>query len=302
MRRLSGIYGLVVIGLFLFLLPSIGEGVDVIVDCSGQSLQAAIYAAPANTTIIVKGTCNENVVINENKSKITIDGLGTATIQAANATTTVTVYGRGIVIKRLHITGGYNGISVSNGGTATISSNTIDFAGNNGVVISNGSVAFVVKNTILNNSNSGIEVHDNATAHIGFVNYSDTTAQANTIRSNGGHGINVTRSSSASIVGNFIRLNTNNGIKVQRDSHADISGNTINNNGANGIRVETNSGVNLGNEAGTSIFDFPNSTTIKNGNKGISCDIGGYADGLLGTLNGVNGATGFSNGCFDNLL
>ena len=302
MRKLSGIYGFMVMGSFLFLLTSHGEGANVTVDCSSQSLQAAIYAAPANSTISVKGTCNENVVINENKMKITLDGLGTATIQGDTAATTVTVTGRGTVIKRLHIAGGYNGISVANGGTATISGNIIDLASNNGVVISSGSVAFVVKNTILNNANNGIEVHDNATAHIGFVNYSDTTAQANTIRSNGSHGINVSRSSSASIVGNVIRINTNNGIKVQRDSHADISGNTINNNGANGIRVETNSGVNLGNEAGTSIFDFPNSTTVKNGNKGISCDIGGYADGLLGTLNGVNGATGFSNGCFDNLL
>jgi len=302
MRRLSGIYGLVVVGLFLFLLPSIGEGANVTVDCSSQSLQAAIYAAPANTTITVKGACNENVVINENKMKITLDGLGTATIQGDNAKTTVTVMGRGIVIKRLHITGGYNGISVLNGGTATITSNTIDFAANNGVAISNGSVAFVVKNTILNNSNNGIQVQDNATAHIGIVDYSDTAAQANSIRSNGGQGINVSRSSSASIVGNVIRLNTNNGIKVQRDSHADISGNTINNNSANGIRVENNSGVNLGNDTGTSIFDLSNSTTVNNGNKGISCDIGGYADGLLGTLNGVNGSTGFSNGCFDNLL
>jgi parallel beta-helix repeat protein len=242
------------------------------------------------------------VVIDEKRIKITIDGRGTATVNGIDEKKhTIDLRGRGIVIKGLHITGGYNGISVNRGGTATINGNIIELASHHGIHV-NASFACVVNNTIRDNSNNGIEVHDNATAFIGFVYYSDKIAQPNTIQGNGKQGINIQRSSSASVLGNLIQNNIDNGIMVHKDSHADIANNTINSNGADGIRVETNSGVNLGNDADTNIFALFNVTDAPNGNNGIGCDIGGYADGLLGTLNGVNGPTSFSNGCFDSLL
>ena len=303
MKRIAGIYGIIAMGLFLFSLPSRVEGANVTVNCSFQSLQAAIKTAAANTKIIVKGTCNENVVIDVKKTKITIDGRGTATVNGPDITKqTIDVRGKDIVIKSLHITGGNNGIRVLLGATATIDGNTIDSADNNGVNINTGGIAFVINNTIHDNGNNGIEVHDNAVAHIGFVGYSDTAAQPNVIESNAKHGIDVQRSSSASIVGNIIQNNLQNGIKIQRDSHADIASNTIDGNGDDGIRVETNSGVNLGSDTGSSIFSLPNDTATPNVNNGISCDIGGYADGLLGTLNGSGGPTSFSNGCINSLL
>lgn len=94
-------------------------------------------------------------------------------------------------------------------------------------------------------------------------------------------------------------------------SHADISNNTINSNGEDGIEVIENSGVNLGNDSGDTIFDLPNDTTVgsENGTAGgdpdfgIRCFINSYANGRLGTLNGIDEAKdGFGvGGCRDSL-
>jgi hypothetical protein len=81
--------------------------------------------------------------------------------------------------------------------------------------------------------------------------------------------------------------NTENGINVNKVSVAEISDNTIDGNGQNGIFVIEGSGVSLGNDIGNPIFDLPNSGA--NGNRGLSCSIGGYVDGVLGTLNGFTG-------------
>ena len=74
MKKIAGIYGLIVFVLFL-LLPQIGEGANVTVTCPKQKLQTAITKAAADTTILVKGTCNEKVVIDETKINITLNGM-----------------------------------------------------------------------------------------------------------------------------------------------------------------------------------------------------------------------------------
>jgi len=113
-------------------------------------------------------------------------------------------------------------------------------------------------------------------------------------------GIILRGSACARIVGNTISNNTDDGIKVVEASVADIAGNLIDGNGQNGIFVSQGSGVKLGNDdTATTIFNLPNSGT--NGDKGLSCSIGGYVDGFLGTLDGLHGAVGISKGCFNSL-
>lgn len=130
-------------------------------------------------------------------------------------------------------------------------------------------------------------------------------------------------SSSAWIVKNQILNNGENGVGVFQVSQGRISKNTINGNGTNstactipgpivicaGITVGQNSGVNLGRDMGSSIFDSPNSTTAGSENKdfGIRCFINSYADGRLGTLDGTVAAKSFNlgaspnGGCIDSL-
>ena len=248
-------------------------------------------------------TCNENVVVREEKSRITLDGQGTATINGPIATDhTITVRGSGITIKGFTITGGRNGVQVVRGGEALIDGNTIQNTGNNGVIVSQHSSARIINNTIQNNPGNGINVGENSSARIGILTTQDTVASPNTIQNNTDRGIIVNRSSSARIVGNIISNNTDDGIAVGRASHADISSNTINSNGGDGIFLNINSGVNLGSDTGDGIFDVPNSTTENNTGFGIRCVTGGAADGRQGTLNGTSGAASFAGNCINSLI
>ena len=171
-----------------------------------------------------------------------------------------------------------------------------------GIVIVRNSYATITNNMIHNNSFAGIVISEHAAAAIGFLAPSDTTAKPNNIDSNG-TGIHISNNSSARIVGNTISNNTVNGIQVAEVSHARISSNVINGSGQNGIFVTQNSGVNLGNDTGSTIYDSPNSTAINNGDKGLKCTTGGYADGRLGTLNGSGpNPTSFTSNCINSLV
>jgi parallel beta-helix repeat protein len=265
------------------------------VDCdAAQTIQAALKDLIPGDTLLVSGTCNENVVVEEHVQNITLDGQGSATINSPDATKrTVDIRGRGITIKGSTVTGGSNGIFVSDGGTVSIDGNIIQGNGSDGIQVARHSFAQIVNNTIQSNAGDGIRINDHSNGRIGFVTGSDTVASPNTIQMNGGSGISVLRSSNARIVGNTISNNSRGGVSVSRVSSGDLSSNTIDSNTGDGIVVTQNSGVNLGNDSGTGIFDLPNSTTANNTGVGIKCRINSYADGRLGSLNGTGGATNF---------
>lgn len=275
------------------------------VDCDKDgpgALQGAIDRARAGDTILVSGTCHENLSITATKDSITLDGRGDTTITGPDATlTTILVRARAITITGFTITGGRVGIDVGRGASALIDGNTIEGTGRFGITLGSFATANIVNNTIQNNPGHGILVTGNASGFIGFRTADDTVASPNIIRNNGIHGINVTLSSSVRIAGNTISGNTRNGINVERASQANISHNTIEANGLNGIFVTENSGVNLGGDAGGGIFDAPNTTTVNNGARGIACRVGGYANGRLGTLNGSGGPKDFGASCVDSL-
>jgi hypothetical protein len=92
------------------------------VDCAaGGKLQAALNLAAAGDTILVSGICEENLTVNDEAVRVTLDGQGTATIRGPNAAAaTVTVLGRNITIRRFIVTGGRQGFSVLRGGSALI--------------------------------------------------------------------------------------------------------------------------------------------------------------------------------------
>ena len=253
-------------------------------------------------------TCHENVTIPEEKARLTLDGGGTATIVGPDATrNTISISGKGITVTAFTVTGGRTGIDVVRGGTALIDGNIIEGTGQsgccsgNGITVGSWGAANIVNNTIQNNLGHGIQVIGNSFAFIGFRTAIDTVASPNVIRNNGSHGIHVTLSSSARIAGNTISDNARNGINVERASQTNISDNTIEGNGQNGIFVSENAGVNLGSDTGSGIFDASNRTTLNNGQHGIRCRVGGYANGRLGTLNGNSGPKDFGASCLNSL-
>ena len=274
MEKPGRLFCLIVLGIFLYLLPSTGEAVN----CPTDSLQAAIDAAAPWATITVTGTCSEGVFIGPGKHAITLDGGGTATINyPLTDGPTIGVAATWVTIKGFTIKGGANGIMVGFGGTAEIDSNTIENTGGCGILLSENGSAHIINNTIKDNPSTGITVNSDSSANIGSGFFG---VGPNTIQNNGSHGIMLTRSSSASIVGNTISNNQGNGIKIQGSSVATIDGNDISGNSHSGIFATDNSGV---------IIRDVNTTTVNNGAFGVGCSMGAYVEGVLGTLNGVNG-------------
>ena len=287
-----------------FLGTSFAEAKVVKAACNPKKgLNATILKLKAGDTLVVTGTCDENVVIPPQINGITIDGQNATTIKATDPNaTTLTNRGNNNTIKNLTIMGGQTGIQIQRSSSALIDSVTVTGVGGVGITIQGSSNARIVSSTIQNNVNgSGINVTENSSARIGFLTNNDTTALPNTITGND-RGIIVQESSSAVIVGNTISNNTLEGILVNTVSHADIASNTINGNGNNGVQVGRNSGVDLGADTGTSIFESPNSTTVNNVGFGLRCFINSYVDRRLGTLNGTSGGKEIVSGCLDSLL
>ena len=268
--------------------------------CGGQrTINDALRRLRPGDTLFVSGTCNENAVIPEELENVTLDGQGTATITGPDASSaTINIRGNGITIRNFaSITGGETGILVTRGGTAMIDSNAIQNTGTNGVVVTLTSSARIINNTIQGNPATGIVINESSSARIGFLLPDDTVASPNVIQNNGENGIVVARSSNARVVGNTIRGNGEHGILVNRVSHGDVSSNTIDSNGGDGVFVFRNSGVNLGEDTGSGIFDSPNTTNVNNRGFGIRCAINSYGDGRVGTLNGASGAASFAANC-----
>ncbi len=301
----TGFITLVILFFFLFFLPQ--AKADVLkVNCdNGKKIQKKLDLAVSGDVIKVRGTCSENITIITSSITLKAASAG-ATLDGPDSTTaTILVIGRNVTIKGFDsISGGANVILVVSRASAIIENNTIENGTFNGIVVNRGAVARIIDNTIQNNTFDGIRVGENSVARIGFLFGSDTVARPNTIQGNGDDGIDVRRSSSARIVGNNINNNTDDGINVRRVSHADISDNDIDNNGDEGIFVHENSGVNLGSDTGTTIFQKPNRTdTTNNGDAGIRCSINSYANGRVGTLNGtISGAKSFAGSCIDSLI
>ena len=299
-KNMRAITVLVLVVGFLPVLPLIVEARTMKLACGGRrTITAAVERLNPGDTLLVEGACVENVLIPEQVVNITLDGQGTATINGPDASSaTINVRGNGITIRNFSsITGGQTGITVTRGGTATIDSNGIQNTGTNGIVVNLSSSARIINNTIQGNPAHGILISEGSSARIGFVMADDTEASPNVIQKNGENGIIVTGSSNARIVGNTISSNTDHGVLVNRVSHGDVSSNTIDSNGGDGVFVIRNSGVNLGEDTGSGIFDSPNTTNVNNGGFGIRCVINSYGDGRRGTLNGASGAVSFAANC-----
>ena len=110
---------LIVFATFLWILSSVGEAATIQVDCSSASLQAAIEKARPGDTLLVSGTCKENLVIPEDVQKITLDGQGKATIKGRDPKKdTIFVRGRvditvrGFTLKGAKSAGIFDGIAV----------------------------------------------------------------------------------------------------------------------------------------------------------------------------------------------
>jgi parallel beta-helix repeat protein len=289
--------------LMLYGLPS--EAATVSVNCPGQSLQATVDAAEPGDVIQVSGTCNENILITNEKQRISIQGAAGGEVHGpSNSLPTINVRGKGILIQGLDITGGRSGIHVNRGSNAVIDDNEIN-SNESGIRVDQESFAVIINNNI-NGNTFGILVDESSTVRVGYNLDTDTSASPNVVTGNG-TGIRIQGSSNAKIAGNRFSSNTGSGVVVLEQSYANIGGNNIGNNGVSGIDVRRNSSVDLANAVGGPSFlgTLNNSNAGINGfvlpqsSFGVSCQQGGYVAGFIGTLSGFSGAKSIIAPCQD---
>jgi hypothetical protein len=296
-------------GFIVLVIGSInGQGIfaaTIPVSCSSGSLQTAIDNAAAGDTIQVSGTCNENILIRNEKQRITVDGLGSATINGTNLNSpAVNLRGKGILIQGFTIKGGQDGVIINRGSNAVINNNLIQNTNGSGIIVQDLSFAVITSNNITNNPGDGIVINETATARIGFNADSDPTPSSNTIQGNLGRGITVGNRSSARILGNAINSNGQGGVAILRDSNAEVSGNGINGNGSHGILVSENSVLRLVESPEGGMFIAANNTAAGTLNQGfgVSCQTGSVIEGVIGTVNGTSGVSQLLADCIAGVL
>jgi parallel beta-helix repeat protein len=269
-----------------------------------KTIGKAIKTLKPGDTLLVRGTCNENVVLGQEIERITLDGQGTAAIHGDSSAHAVTVTGRGITIRGFVITGGSpQAVSVSDGGSAVIDGNTIQYAARNGIAVFRNSSADIINNTIQHNPLAGIALQANSSARIGWLGPPNSRISApNTIQNNGAQGIQVYRGSSAQIFSNTIQNNGSHGVIVDRNAQAEIAACTITGNAGDGIRGMRNAGIDTGTDTTGATPQFDDDTnTGTNGGFGVRCMIGGFVDGRLGALTGTSGSKSFAEACTDSV-
>ena len=287
----------------LCLTASSAHAATIAVDCdAGNTLTGAVANVKSGDTVLVSGTCKEQVSIPPEIVRVTFDGQKKTTIQhpGGAAASPHAFYNRGkeITIKGFTVTGGQDGIHLSGPASAVIDGNVVVKNSGRGIHIDKGSIARILNTTVEQSGGIGIDVTGASYAYIGVFIPRVPALAPNTIRNNGGPGINIERTSGAWIVGNTISNNKESGITVHRNAQADVIANVIDANGGDAITVSYNSGVNFDSEPRR---DGPNRTTSgqNNGGAGIRCMIGGYVDGPPGTLAGAKGAKQFDKSCVD---
>jgi parallel beta-helix repeat protein len=214
-------------------------------------------------TIIVTGTCDENLVIK--KDDVTIQG-GTY-LPFDPTQSTISVQGaRRVLITGVTVIGGRNGIVVSQGGSLTVEGNsnisgatqigvaavygssvTVNSStiqGNlYGVMASDNSALVLSNSTVTNNTGSGVLSIRSSSARIGQNPLG--ASGPNTITNNGSSDVSISRSAHAIIDGNTIESNSHDGIHIEGSS-AVVTNNSINNNGSRGIIVYSAGNARIG--------------------------------------------------------
>ena len=128
------------------------EAATVTVDCdAGSTVAGALNSLKPGDTLLVSGTCKEQVTVSAEIQRITLDGQKKSTIQFTGSTETpgsvahaVYIRGKEITIKGFTVTGGRDGIHLSGPASAVIDGNVIINNAQRGIHIDKGSVAQII--------------------------------------------------------------------------------------------------------------------------------------------------------------
>src|SRR5690349_15247119 len=249
------------------------------VDCAaGDTIARALTRGDdrKSLTILISGTCSENVVINRSDIKLAAAAPG-ATISGPDPTVdTIRVTGSRVTIDGITVTGGRNGVTADGAAGLIVQNAVVKGTGRSGINYSHGASGIVdsvtvtgnardgvavdaAQGTVINsqigqNARMGVGVFNGGTARIGIDNFNN--AGGNVISANAANGVHIVFGSTALVAANQIMGNgTNpslgfggNGVNIISASADLIGGNTISGN--------TGAGINL--RSGTASLGDPN--------------------------------------------
>jgi hypothetical protein len=246
------------------------------VDCNkGGSINATLahLAQAGNTrdiTIVVNGTCKENITITAFDHLLLKGGDQGSALQDANGNAVVLVLNSyDVALQGFTISGG-SGVNCARGSYCTLNANTVQGASDSGVRVV-GSRALLTSNNILHNGGGGIRAEFGASL----------ATDSNSI-SNNNAGIEVTNGStlnarSDKIWSNYVGLSAFNGAEVELQA-VNISGNQ-----QDGVWIEANSTV---------LFDSPANVVTGNGSTGVSINDNSFAGFNFGNANNTVSGNG----------
>lgn len=214
-----------VLGFLFAALPgiSLADADSVIVECAlGQSIQDALGKKNPDRplTVVIRGVCTEPVTIKHDD--VTLEGDG-GTVAAG-----VAIDGaRRVVVAGLTITNpAGDGVTVTNGGSATISNNHIDDNAGYGIFLRHASFAIVNHNTMLRNGIINPTTVD--ASGIGVSLGSMVRASQNQIGENANTGIEVFDNSTYRSEGDVIAMRTSapgrSAVDIFRAGYVDLRG------------------------------------------------------------------------------
>jgi hypothetical protein len=139
-----------ILGLGLYVLAT-GASFAQIVNCPGDSIQAAINAAPPGpVSITINGVCTENIVIGRDNVQL-FGGTGGG-VTGANTFNAITIFGQRVTIDSLTVSnGGGVAIALFENASAAISNSTIENNAGYGIDVAQGAFARLENNTISGN-------------------------------------------------------------------------------------------------------------------------------------------------------
>ncbi len=190
---------------FAFALPNLAPADDdsprrIVVNCDrGDSLERAVERARPGTTLLVKGTCEEAVVIETDD--LALVGRSGATVDAGGAGIPITVNGaRRVSISDLTLANGIDGLLVTANAAVKLSGLTVRDNERHGILVTDSANAELSHITISQNGVDGMRVRENANTVI-TGSFTSTFA--------GAFGMNVLDNGSARVERANIRLNQN---------------------------------------------------------------------------------------------
>ena len=243
----------------LFLFPTVAAATNVAVDCdAGGSVNGALASLDSvgPHTITVTGTCTENINISlRNQVTIQAPVAQTATIQATSPNLNVVVISSAhrIVLNRLIIRGGRNGVTINQGSDVNIHNSTI--AENSAVgILFTQSTLTLDSSTIRDNGLTGLGGQAGSLGNVG-----GPQASQQVLITGNGTGVSGLEA--------FIQFNGNFTVEDNNNFGFDIAGGRLNLSGMQaGVEnvIRDNGGaINLRNAAACIIFGH---TLIQNNN------------------------------------